>query len=76
MTKCLYVGNLPRECTEADLRALFEGGGRGVETVKIALDRRTGHSRGFGFVNIAGDEDAAAVIEFLKGTEMGGRRPS
>ena len=72
MTKCLYVGNLPRECSEKDIRAFFEAQGRELETVIIVLDRR-GRSRGFGFLDMASEEDVAAVVEELQGKEMDGR---
>jgi cold-inducible RNA-binding protein len=73
MTCCLYVGNLPRECTKEDLRTLFETGGYGLETVTLVVDRRTGRTRGFGFVAMASAEDAAAAVESLHGAELGGR---
>ena len=48
MGKRLYVGNLPYQCDEAQLRALFEQEGRQVEEVKIVTDRETGRPRGGG----------------------------
>jgi RNA recognition motif-containing protein len=73
MTKCLYIGNLPPECSEDDLRSLFAAWSGSVEKVTIALDRRTGKSRGFGFVDMASDDEATTALESLKGTELGGR---
>lgn len=73
MKKCLYLGNLPRSCTEEDLRALVGAEGRNIEEVTIAIDRKSGVPRGFAFVELATEEEAAAALEALKGTEMGGR---
>lgn len=69
----IYVGNLPFEATEEELRALFGEGGRQVESVKIVTDRDTGRSRGFGFVEMANQGDTTAAINALNGKEMGGR---
>ena len=73
MKKCLYVGNLPRECTEDTVRELFAADGRVVDSVTIAMDRRTGRSRGFGFVTMPEREHAAAAIETLNRQEFDGR---
>jgi RNA recognition motif-containing protein len=73
MGKRLYVGNLPYQCEEAQLRALFEQDGRQVEEVKIVTDRETGRPRGFAFVEMSTDAQAATAIEALHGTEFGGR---
>ena len=69
----IYVGNLPFDATEEQLRALFTEGGRQVESVKIVTDRDTGQSRGFGFVEMANQGDTTAAINALNGKEMGGR---
>jgi len=69
----IYVGNLPFDATEEQLRALFAEGGRQVESVKIVTDRDTGQSRGFGFVEMANQGDTTAAINALNGQEMGGR---
>lgn len=69
----IYVGNLPYSITEEELRASFESFGE-VESVKIIMDRETGQSKGFGFVEMPGDADAEAAIKDLDGSEMGGRR--
>ena len=71
MGKRLYVGNLPYQCEESQLRALFEQDGRQVEEVKIVTDRETGQSRGFGFVEMASGGDEA--IKALNLTEFQGR---
>ena len=69
----IYVGNLPFDATEEQLRTLFSEGGRQVESVDIVTDRDTGRSRGFGFVEMANQGDATAAINALNGKEMGGR---
>jgi RNA recognition motif-containing protein len=67
----IYVGNLPFNATEQDLRALFERHGA-VESVKLINDRETAKPRGFGFVEMA-QADAQAAIEALNGQQLGGR---
>jgi len=67
----IYVGNLPFNATEQDLRALFESHGT-VESVKLINDRETGKPRGFGFVDMA-QADAQAAIQALNGQQLGGR---
>lgn len=69
----IYVGNLPFDATEEQLRTLFSEGGRQVESVDIVTDRDTGRSRGFGFVEMANQGDATAAINALNGKELGGR---
>jgi RNA recognition motif-containing protein len=69
----IYVGNLPFDATEEQLRALFSEGGRQVVSVDIVTDRDTGRSRGFGFVEMANQGDATAAINALNGKELGGR---
>ncbi len=70
-TKNIYVGNLPYNSTEDELRQLFAQHGE-VTSVNIIMDRYTGKSRGFGFVEM--DEEAAgAAISALDGTDFGGR---
>ena len=73
MGKRLYVGNLPYQTQEEQLRALFEQDGRQVEEVKIVTDRDTGRPRGFGFVELATDEQAQAAVEALNGQPFEGR---
>ena len=67
----IYVGNLPFNATEQDLRALFERHGT-VESVKLINDRETGKPRGFGFVDMA-QADAQTAIQALNGQQLGGR---
>jgi RNA recognition motif-containing protein len=69
----LYVGNLPFNTDEAQLRALFQEGGRQVSEVKIITDRDTGRPRGFAFVEMGSQADAEAAVNSLNGREFGGR---
>jgi cold-inducible RNA-binding protein len=69
----LYVGNLPFEVDEAQLRTLFQEGGRQVSEVKIVTDRDTGRPRGFAFVEMGSQADAETAITALNGTQFGGR---
>jgi RNA recognition motif-containing protein len=69
----LYVGNLPFDVDESQLRALFQEGGREVTEVKMITDRETGRPRGFAFVEMASQEHAQAAINAMNGKEVGGR---
>jgi RNA recognition motif-containing protein len=69
----LYVGNLPFDTDESQLRALFQEGGRQVSEVKIITDRDTGRPRGFAFVEMGSQADAEAAVSALNGREFGGR---
>jgi RNA recognition motif-containing protein len=69
----LYVGNLPFDANEEDLRGLFEKDGRQVSEVKIITDRDTGRPRGFAFVEMGSQADADGAVNALNGTELGGR---
>jgi len=69
----LYVGNLPFSADENAVRDLFAQDGREVTEVKLITDRDTGRPRGFGFVEMANSEQAAAAISALNGTSMDGR---
>ncbi|PLX69645.1 MAG: RNA-binding protein [Denitrovibrio sp.] len=68
----IYVGNLSYTTSEDELFELFENVGQ-VDSARIITDRDTGRSKGFGFVEMADDEQAKAAIEQLNGTEFGGR---
>jgi RNA recognition motif-containing protein len=68
----IYVGNLLREATEADLRQAFEAFGQ-VTSVKIITDRYTGDSRGFGFVEMPNDQEARSAVSGLNGKDLKGR---
>ena len=66
----LYVGGLPYQTTEQDLIDLFTQVGNVTETA-IIMDRDTGRSKGFGFVEMSNDPEARSAIERLNGTSMG-----
>jgi len=68
----IFVGNLAFTTTEDDLTQLFEPFGT-VSQARIATDRETGRSRGFGFVEMPNDAEAEAAIEELHGATIGGR---
>ena len=72
MTNKIFVANFPYSTTVEDLSALFEPHGE-VVSAKIATDRETGRSRGFGFIEMGTSEQADAAIEGLNGQDMGGR---
>lgn len=72
MGKKLYVGNLPFAATEQFLNETFSQCGK-VESVKVITDRDTGRSKGFGFVEMATDEEATAAMNKLNGAECEGR---
>jgi len=65
--KKLYVGNISFQATEDDLRELFAKSGE-VESVKMITDQFTGKAKGFGFVEMANEEDAKNAIAALNGT--------
>ena len=69
----LFVGNLPFDASEHDLRTLLAADGRVVTSIKIATDRDTGRPRGFAFVDMENDEQAKAAIGALDGKDFGGR---
>ncbi len=68
----IYVGGLPYSTTEQQLSDLFATHGS-VASARIITDKFTGQSRGFGFVEMATDEEAKAAIAALNGTQLGGR---
>lgn len=68
----IYVGNLPYSTTEDDLHSLFSAYGD-VSSAKIIIDRDTGRSKGFGFVEMSDGAQGQAAIEALEGSDMGGR---
>ena len=72
MGKKLYVGNLGYGVTDSDLTKMFEPHGT-VESAQIILDRDTGRSKGFGFVEMKSDQEAQAAIAALNGQDSGGR---
>lgn len=72
MAQKLFIGSLAWGATEDELRELFETVGQ-VESATIITDRETGRSRGFGFVEMATEEDAKKAVEELNGKELAGR---
>lgn len=68
----LYVGGLPYQTNEDDLRELFAQSGQ-VTFATVITDRETGRSKGFGFVELENDQDAQAAISQLNGTLLGSR---
>jgi cold-inducible RNA-binding protein len=72
MGKRLYVGSLPFETTDAQLQELFSSCGR-VESAKVIMDRVSGRSKGFGFVEMATDLEAQAAIQKFNGSMVGSR---
>lgn len=68
----LYVGSLPYSTTEQQLSELFSQHGT-VTSAKVITDRYTGQSRGFGFVEMATNEEAQKAIAALNGSPLGGR---
>lgn len=69
----IYVGNLPFDVKEENLRKVFEPFGQ-VSSVKIVTDKYSGQPRGFGFVEMLDRAEAQAAIENLNGTELMGRK--
>jgi RNA recognition motif-containing protein len=70
--KNIFVGNLSFQTTESELTALFQPFGQ-VTRVHVAVDRETRRARGFAFVEMPNDEEAAKAIAGLEGKEFGGR---
>lgn len=72
MSKKIYVGNLPWATTSSDLEAMFREFGD-VSAAEVIMDRETGRSRGFGFVQMPSNEEADAAMNTLNGKDMSGR---
>ena len=72
MGKKLYVGNLSYDVGDAELQQLFEPYGT-VQSAQVIMDRDTGRSKGFGFVEMKTDQEAQAAIAALNGQLSGGR---
>ncbi|MCC6580652.1 MAG: RNA-binding protein [Phycisphaeraceae bacterium] len=68
----LYVGNLPYSVTDGELEEMFGQFGQ-VASAQVVMDRQTGRSKGFGFVEMGSDAEAQAAIEGLSGKDHGGR---
>ncbi|MBI5645230.1 RNA-binding protein [Candidatus Kaiserbacteria bacterium] len=73
MAKKLYVGGLPYATTDQELKEAFQQAGT-VESAVIIMDKMSGRSKGFGFVEMASDEDAQRAIEMWNGKDFGGRK--
>lgn len=72
MAKKLYVGNLSYSTNDEGLRAAFEQAGT-VSSASVLMDKMTGRSRGFGFVEMPNDGEAEKAIEMLNGKDLDGR---
>ena len=72
MGKKLVVGNLPFSATDQTLHDAFSAHGT-VESAKVITDRDTGRSKGFGFVEMSSDEEAASAISKMNGVDLDGR---
>ncbi len=68
----IYVGNLSYSVTSEDLRKAFEEYGT-VDSAEVVIDRDTNRSKGFGFTELANDEEARTAIAALNGKDMDGR---
>ena len=73
MAAKLYVGNLTYEVTDATLEAMFAPHGT-VQSAQVIMDRDTGRSKGFGFVEMSNNQEAQAAIAALNGKEVDGRK--
>jgi cold-inducible RNA-binding protein len=72
VAKKMYVGNLSYSANEDELRTIFEEHGT-VVSAQVIMDRETGRSKGFAFVEMSSDQEAQAAISALDGKEIGGR---
>jgi cold-inducible RNA-binding protein len=72
MNKKLFVGGLPYATTDEELKTHFAAAGN-VLSAQIVMDRMTGRSKGFGFVEMESDEEAQKAIEMFNGQDFGGR---
>ncbi len=72
MGRKLYVGNLSYEVSDADLQQAFSAHGT-VSSATVIMDRDSGRSKGFGFVEMSSDEEAQAATDALDGKELNGR---
>lgn len=72
MGKKIYVGNLPYNVGDQELGDVFAQFGN-VESARIVIDRESGRSKGFGFVEMSSDDEAMTAIEKLNGSDLNGR---
>ena len=68
----LYIGGLPYSTTDMQLEEIFSAHGS-VESAQVIIDKFTGRSRGFGFVEMSNSEEAEAAVNALNETDLGGR---
>lgn len=68
----IFVGNLPFQTTDEDLREAFGRFGA-VDSAQVIMDRETGRSRGFGFVEMPNNDEAQQAISGMNGADLGGR---
>lgn len=68
----IYVGNLSYTATDEDLRSAFEAFGQ-IASARVIMDKETGRSRGFGFVEMPNDEEGRKAIEAVNNKEIAGR---
>lgn len=68
----IFVGNLPYSVTDRDLRSAFEAHGQ-VTSASVILDKQTGKSRGFGFIEMPNKDEGAAAVQALNEKELKGR---
>ena len=73
MAKKLYIGGLPYSTTNDELKEFFGEAGT-VSSANVIIDKMSGRSRGFGFVEMENDADAEKAIEMFNEKELGGRR--
>ena len=69
----LYVGNLPYSMSDSDLQSLFQQHGT-VQSAQVIIDRETGRSKGFGFVEMGSSDEGQAAIAALHDKDLGGRK--
>lgn len=72
MGQKLYVGNFPYSLTDSDLEEMFKSFGT-VASAKVIMDRESGRSKGFGFVEMGSDAEAQAAIQAMNGKDVQGR---
>jgi RNA recognition motif-containing protein len=74
MTSRLYIGNLPYSCTEDEVRGLFASIGVEPASIRVIMDRSTGLSKGYGFVEMETFDKANKALKSLSGAVLGERR--
>lgn len=69
----IYIGNIPYSMKEQNLVEVFQEYGP-VESAKVIIDKKTKRSKGYGFVEMANEQDEVAAVEAVNGQEVGGRK--